>query len=110
MRTTSSLREWMFALGIVAAFSAVAFYLVGDRLHGSTAGATAGSRFANAEAGNGSGVIITREHGQCRQLTFDKATGAIEDNFLGPCPTSGGTPVNSTEGRMHSIRETFSGR
>ncbi len=110
MRTTSSLREWMFALGIVAALSAATYYLVGDRLQGSTASTSAVSQLAHAKPGAGSGAIITREHGQCRQVTFDKATGEIKDNSLGPCPNTIGMTANSTEGRVLSIRQTFSGR
>jgi hypothetical protein len=111
MRTRNSLRDWMFALAILAAFPAAAYYLIGDRLDGSTQGSTAGtSRGAGFEAETGPGVIVRREHGKCRQLSFDKETGEIRDNSLGPCPNAVGATPDSTEGRMQSVRKTFSGR
>jgi hypothetical protein len=113
MRRTSKVREWVFALGIMAVFSAAAFYLLGERLSaptGSGMNGASGAPFGRAEAANGSGTIIRREHGQCRQVTFDKVTGEIQDNSVGPCPQGSGMAANSTEGRMQSIRQTFSGR
>jgi hypothetical protein len=111
MRTGNSLRDWVFALCILAAFPAAAYYLIGDRLDVSTEGGAAnGSRVAGSEAVAGSGIIVKREHGQCRQLSFDKETGEIRDNSLGPCPNSIGATPDSTEGRMQSVRKTFSGR
>jgi hypothetical protein len=111
MRTTSSLREWVFALGIVAVFSAAALYLIGDRVSVSTGSiATSGGRFGRPEAQDSSGTIVMCEHGQCRQIRFDKATGTIEDNSLGPCPVGKAFGAASTEGRMQSIRQSFSGR
>ncbi len=113
MRTTRKRREWMFALGIMAVFSAAAFFLLGDRLGAPTPSGTNGvtsARFDRSEAANGSGTIVRREHGQCRQVKFDKVTGEIQDNSVGPCPEGIGMTANSTEGRMQSIRETFSGR
>lgn len=100
----------MFALGIMAAFSAAALYLLGDRISAPTRSGMTSGRFDRSEAVNGSGTIIKREHGQCRQVRFDKVTGEIQDNSVGPCPEGSGLAANSTEGRMQSIRETFSGR
>jgi hypothetical protein len=110
MRTTSSLREWIFALVMVAAFSIAAFYLIGDHFDVSAGGDTTTIRFGRAESPSSFGAIITREHGQCRQVRFDKATGEVQDNSLGPCPEGNGIAANSTEGRMQSIRQSFSGR
>ncbi len=110
MRTISSLREWIFVFATVAAFSAAAFLLLGDHGSVSTESGTAGAGFDRPQAAPRSGTIITREHGQCRQLRFDQATGEIEDSSLGPCPRGDATAVNSTEGRMQSIRKSFSGR
>ncbi len=45
MRTTSSLREWIFALVIVAGFSAAAFYLIGDRVSVAPGSSATSARF-----------------------------------------------------------------
>jgi hypothetical protein len=109
MGTRSSLREWVFAFVIVAAVSAAAYLLIASQLQVSN-GSSADSELLSRSEMRNSAAIIKREHGQCRQLRFDKETGAIQDSALGPCRDSDGPATNSTEGRMQAIRKAFSGR
>ena len=105
-------REWFYALIVLAAVTvAGGAFAILDQIASGETNAPQSSDRADRERER-MGAIVMREggSGQCRRLAFDNATGVMSAESVGACVESPAPGMNSTEGRMRAIRETFAGR